>query len=83
MSVVIQKLGVLKKNTVIHTEGNISFNVEKGTIVSVTGRELRFQGKDLVAFREGDFFYVRYGLSRTTYKVVFPDGGTPYPFIML
>ena len=83
MSVVIQKLGVLRKNTVIHTEGNISFNVEKGTIVSVSGRELRFQGKDLVAFREGDFFYVRLGVSRTLYRVVFPDGGIPYPFIML
>ena len=83
MSVVIQKLGVLRKNTIIHTEANVDFKVEKGTIVSISSGELRFQGKDLVAFREGDFFYVRYGVSRTVYKVVFPDGGRCYPFTML
>ena len=33
---VVQKLGVLRKNTVIHTEGDMTFRVEKGTIVVVS-----------------------------------------------
>ena len=80
---VVQKLGVLRKNTVIHTEGDITFKVEKGTIVVVSLDTLRFRDKDLVAYREGDGFYVRSDFSRTPHRVIFPDGGVPYPFTML
>jgi hypothetical protein len=79
---VVQKLGVLRKNTVIHTE-DMTFRVEKGTIVVVSSDTLRFRDKDLVAYRKGDDFYVRSEFSPIPYKVVFPDGGVPYPFTML
>ena len=81
MSLVVEKMGVLRKNTMIYTEGAMTFNVEKGTIVIVAEGELRFQGKDITAQRRGEAFYVRF--SSTWHRVVFPDGGVPYPFTML
>jgi hypothetical protein len=78
----VQKLGVLRKNTVIHTE-DMTFRIEKGTIVVVSSDTLRFRDKDLIAYKEGDKFYVRSDFSRTPYRVIFPNGGVPYPFTML
>jgi len=78
----VEKLGVLRKNTVIQTE-DMTFRVEKGTIVVVSSDTLRFRDKDLVAYREGGEFYVRSDFSRTPHRVIFPDGGVPYPFTML
>ena len=81
MVLAVEKMGVLRKNTIIYTEGSVQFNVEKGTIVIVAEGELRFQGKDIVAHRRGEAFYVRF--INTWHRVVFPDGGVPYPFTML
>ena len=78
----VEKLGVLRKNTVIHTE-DMTFRVEKGTSVVVSSDTLRFRDKDLVAYKEGDGFYVKSKHSETPYKVRFPNGGVPYPFTIL
>jgi len=80
---VVQKLGVLRKNTVINTEGDIVFRIEKGTIVVISAGNLIFRDKGIHAYRKGDDFYVRSEFSSIPYKVVFPDGGVPYPFTML
>jgi hypothetical protein len=79
---VVQKLGVLRKNTVIHTE-DMAFRVESGTIVFVSEDTLRFRDKGIVAYRKGEEFYVRSEFSPIPHRVVFPDGGVPYPFTML
>jgi len=80
---VVEKLGVLRKNTVIHTEGDITFKVEKGTIVVISAGNLMFRDKGIHAYRKDEAFYVRSEFSSIPYKVVFPDGGVPYPFTML
>ena len=79
---IVQKLGILRKNTVIHTE-DIDFKVESGTIVFVSEDTLRFRDKGLTAYRKGEVFFVRSEFSPVPHKVVFPDGGCPYPFTML
>jgi ABC-type proline/glycine betaine transport system ATPase subunit len=79
---VVQKLGVLRKNTVIHTE-DLDFKVERGTIVFVSEDTLRFRDKSLTAYRKGEVFFVRSEFSPVPHRAVFPDGGVPYPFTML
>ena len=79
---VVQKLGVLRKNTVIHAE-DMDFKVESGTIVFVSEDTLRFRDKGLTAYRKGEDFYVRSEFSPVPHRVFFPDGGVPYPFTML
>ena len=79
---VVQKLGVLRKNTIIHTE-DLDFRVESGTIVFVSETTLRFRDKGIVAYRQGESFFVKSEFSPVPHRVVFPDGGVPYPFTML
>ena len=79
---IVQKLGKLRKNTIIHTT-DLDFKVESGTIIFVSEAMLRFQGKGIVAYRVGENFYVKSEFSLTHHRVVFPDGGVPYPFTML
>jgi tyrosine-protein phosphatase YwqE len=79
---VIQKLGVLRKNTIIHTE-DLDFKVERGTIIFVSENTLRFNDKGIVAYRKGEYFYVKSEFSQVPHRVFFPDGGVPYPFTML
>jgi hypothetical protein len=77
------KNGVLRKNTKIHTIGNISLSFPKGTKVFIQGGVLRFNpAEDVEIVRaEGGYYAV---LWDSVYRIYFPKGGSvPYPLSML
>jgi len=77
------KSGVLKRNTFIHTSGNVVLKFPKGTKVIVSNGELTFnpvRGVKVVKF-QGRYLIDLWG---SWHLVEFPKGGKPpYPLSML
>jgi hypothetical protein len=77
------KMGVLKRNTLVHTSSNITLKFPKGTKVTAENGELVFnpvEGVKVVKF-QGKYMVC---LWDSWFLVEFPNGGkVPYPFSML